>query len=732
MRMIFGGHVDKYDYHVVGLNEEFLSSLLLSAGFTNLRRVSEFGFFEDTSSMKFKGTFISLNVSADPRNRAVTLPNGNVVSIPIAMQAAVQLHRAGRLRKASIIYDLILQAEPNNSDALHLKGLVAHQSGKQETASILINRAIELSPNVAMYHNNLGATYLAMNMPHEAIVECEKALALQPDYPDTFYVMGKALLAEERPDEAVSLIERLLQHKPDFIDAYTTLAEILCRQGKADEALARCRKALSAYPDNPALLCNVGIALRALGRVDETIAHYERVVALKPEFAQAHNNLGNALATQGRTEEAITQYQRAVTLDPSYADSNSSLLMALNYIPRYDAATVYLEHLKFARRYEAPLTASIKPHGNDRSFDRRLRVGYVSSDFREHAVACFVEPVLRQHDRDRFQVFCYSNHHTEDEVTRRIQTNIEGWRSIIRLSDEQAAQQIRDDKIDILVDLNGHTGDNRLLIFARKPAPIQVTWVGYPNTTGLSTMDYRITDAYADPIGLTDDYYTEKIIRLPGSFSCFQPPQDCPEVADLPARHNGYVTFGSFNNLAKVTPEVIALWARVLKAIPRSRLVIKYMALNEQARQQAVRRAFFAHGILDEQLSLLGHSSSKRDHLAQYNSIDIGLDPFPYNGSTTTCDALWMGVPIVTLAGKTHVSRVGVSQLTNLGMTELICHAPEEYVATAVRLAADLDHLGALRKQLRARMTASPLVDAQRFTNNLEKAYLAMWKDLVS
>ncbi len=659
------------------------------------------------------------------------MPDGKIVSIPIAMQAAVQLHRAGRLRKASIIYDLILQADPKNSDALHLKGLVAHQSGKQETASILINRAIELNPNVAMYHNNLGATYLAMNMPREAIVECEKALALQPDYPDTFYVMGKALLTEEKLDEAASCIDRLLKHKPDFIDAYKTLTEILCRQGKADEALARSRQALSAYPDNPTLLCNVGFALRALGRVDETIAHYERAVALMPEFAQAHNNLANALATQGRTEEAIAHYQRAVSLNPSYADSNSSLLMALNYIPRYDAATVYSEHLKFARRYEAPLAASIKPHGNNRSFDRRLRVGYVSSDFREHAVAYFVEPVLRRHDRDRFQVFCYSNHHIDDEVTHRLQSyiDIEGWRSIIRLSDERAAQQIRDDKIDILVDLNGHTGDNRLLVFARKPAPIQVTWLGYPNTTGLSSMDYRITDEYADPIGMTDEYYTEKIIRLPGSFSCFQPPQDTPEVADLPARHNGFVTFGSFNNLAKVTPEVIALWAGILRAIPRSRLVIKYMSLNEQARQQAVRSAFFAHGILDEQLQLLGHSPSKWDHLAQYNSIDIGLDPFPYNGSTTTCDALWMGVPIITLAGKTHVSRVGVSQLTNLGMTELICHTPEEYVATAVRLAADLDHLGTLRKQLRVRMAASPLVDSQRFTNNLEKAYRAMWKE---
>lgn len=390
---------------------------------------------------------------------------------------------------------------------------------------------------------------------------------------------------------------------------------------------------------------------------------------------------------------------------------------------------VYAAHRDFARRWEAPLAKLIQPHSNDRSPDRRLRIGYVSSDFRQHSVGYFIEPVLAHHDHGRFEIFCYSDHFQEDEVTERLKSHADHWRRLVGLSDEQAANQIRADQIDILIDLVGHMGGNRLLVFARKPAPIQVTWLGYPNTTGLSAMDYRLTDGFADPPGTTEHLHSEKLIRLPECFSCYRPLSDAPEISELPAREKRYVTFGSFNNQAKITPEVIAVWARILQSILGSHLTLKNPALGDETTQQMVQNSFAELGITPERLELLGHDPSQRLHLERYRSIDIGLDPFPYNGATTTCEALWMGVPVVTLAGKTHAGRVGVSQLSNLGLTELIGHTPEEYVAVAMRLSADLERLSALRTELRSRMAGSPLMDGPRFTKNLEEACLTMWKE---
>jgi predicted O-linked N-acetylglucosamine transferase (SPINDLY family) len=344
-------------------------------------------------------------------------------------------------------------------------------------------------------------------------------------------------------------------------------------------------------------------------------------------------------------------------------------------------------------------------------------------------VGYFIEPVLAHHDHNRFEVFCYSNLQQEDNVSERLKSRANYWRRIIALSDEQATQKIRADQIDILIDLNGHTGSNRLLVFARKPAPVQVTWLGYPATTGLSTVDYRLTDGFADPVGMTEHLHSEKLIRLPECFSCYRPPADAPEVSGLPAREKGYVTFGSFNNQAKINREVMAVWAKILQAVPGARLTLKNAGLGSKIVQRKVRETFLGWGVEPDRIELLGHDPYESAHLERYRSIDIGLDPFPYNGATTTCEALWMGVPVVALAGQAHAGRVGVSQLSNLGLTELIGNTPEEYVAIATRWARDLERLSQLRAGLRARLAASPLTDAPRFTQNLEQAYRAMWQD---
>jgi predicted O-linked N-acetylglucosamine transferase (SPINDLY family) len=432
-----------------------------------------------------------------------------------------------------------------------------------------------------------------------------------------------------------------------------------------------------------------------------------------------------------------------------------------------------MAHIKFAEMFEAPLRPRVKMAGTNATTtnalknnslieqalqsdgvldklkisaisnsptsadapiakQRPLRIGYVSPDFKQHSVAHFIEPVLAAHDKSKFEVFCYSNNLMTDEVTQRIQSACAHWRVIADQSDEVVAKQIRDDGIDILVDLAGHTPQNRLLVFARKPAPVQATWIGYPNTTGLTTMDYRITDAFADPVGDSDRFHTEKLIRLPECFSCFEAPRESPQVCALPALATGHITFGSFNNPLKFTPAVIEQWLHILKRVPNSRLVLKYQGLDSAFMSALLRAQFGAHGIAPQRLDILGKDVSQFDHMNRYNQIDIGLDPFPYNGTTTTCDALWMGVPVITLAGRSHVGRVGVSQLTNIGLPELIGHNEDDYVDIAVALANDLPRLAALRSGLRERLKASPLMDAPRLTRNLEAVYREMWKNHIS
>jgi predicted O-linked N-acetylglucosamine transferase (SPINDLY family) len=315
----------------------------------------------------------------------------------------------------------------------------------------------------------------------------------------------------------------------------------------------------------------------------------------------------------------------------------------------------------------------------------------------------------------------------EDVTTKRIRAVVPHWRNIVGQSDAQIAAKVREDEIDIFVDLAGHAGLNRLQVFAHKPAPVQVTWLGYPNTTGLTGMDYRITDAFADPPGMTEAFHSETLVRMPECFSCFKAPLQSPDVAPLPALSSGHVTFGSFNMFSKMTADVLATWARILLRVPNSHLVIKYQGMDSAYMRELIQNIFVGHGVEKERVHTLGRDVSHGEHMARYHTIDIGLDPFPYNGTTTTCDALWMGVPVVVLAGNTHVSRVGVSQMSNLGLQELIAKNQDDYVNIAVELAGNIEKLSALRAGMRERMLASPLMNVERFTRNLEQGYEQMW-----
>jgi protein O-GlcNAc transferase len=551
---------------------------------------------------------------------------------------------------------------------------------------------VAIAPNLAGAYNNLGIVCRTLGRLDEAVASFQRACALQPDYAEALNNLGNALDEQGRSQEAVDCYRRALLLQPEYAEA----------------------------------LNNLGATLKGQGKLVEAVAAFQRALAIRPDYVSAHVNLGGAFNEMGRLDEASACFRRAMEIKPDHAAAHSSWLFLRNYVAGYDLAALYADHLEWARRHAEALTALAAPHDNDADPARRLRIGYVSGDLCSHSVANFIEPVLARHDRRRFEVTCYSNSPRVDEVTRRLQGYADHWRRIVGMSDAAAEAMIRADRIDILVDLSGHTADNRLPLFARKPAPLQTTWIGYPNTTGMSAMDYRISDANLDPPGMTERYHTEALVRLPAS-ACFQPAAESPEVNDVPALTAGHVTFACFNNFTKVTDEAIGCWAQVLEAVPGSRLMLLIGDAGNAAARERVEQTFARHGVKPERLQLIG-KRPLAEYLALHHGVDIALDPFPYNGGTTSVHSLWMGVPIITLAGQSPVSRVGVTILANVGLQELIAQSVAEYVAIARDLARDTERLCRIRAELRGRLQASPLIDAERLTRALEDAYRNMWQ----
>jgi predicted O-linked N-acetylglucosamine transferase (SPINDLY family) len=671
---------------------------------------------------------------------------------------ALQHHQAGNLRLAEQLYQQILGVAPDHADSHHLLGVLAYQTGRYDQAVALIRKALTLNPWAPVYHSNLGAAHEALGQMEDALACFQRLISLQPHAPEAHNAVGNALWKLGRPQEAVAHLNQALRARPDFPEAHNHLGNALLGMGQPDQALAHYRHAIRLKPDYADPWSNAGVVLLDLGQPAEAVTHLQQALRLKPDFAEAYNNLGNALKEQwqldeaeanyrealrlrpaypeahynlalalqqqGRVEEAVACHRQAIALWPDNARYHSGLLLPLTYLAELAPEALFREHLRWAERHAAPLTAAARPHTNNRAPDRLLRVGYVSPDLREHPVGFFLEPVLVHLDRSHFHVTCYAGVAHPDAVTLRLRGLADAWRHIAGLPDDAVAELIRADGIDILVDLAGHTAGRRLLVFARKPAPVQVAHFGYPNTTGLAAMDYRITDPYADPPGQTEAFHTEELVRLPQVAWCCQP-SAAPAVGPLPALATGYLTFGSLNNLAKVTPQVVALWSDLLRAVPHSRLLL----LTGAGRQpdQRLRDRFRQDGIDGDRLQLLGRLP-RDQYLELYQQIDLGLDPFPYNGGVTSCDALWMGVPVITLAGRGYVSRQGVSLLSNLDLRDWIAQTPEDYVALAAHRGKDLEDLQRLRSGLRERMRLSPLCDGARFTRQLEEAYRAMWR----
>ncbi len=643
-----------------------------------------------------------------------------------ALGGAFSHHRAGRFAEAERLYGDALAAAPDSVDALHLLGVTECQAGNPGRAVDLIGRAVALRPGFADAHSNLSVALKDLGRLDEAVASCHKALAINPDFAEAYSNLGRAFKELGRLDEAVAAQQQAIALQPVSAEVHNNLGVALYGLGRLAEAAA-FHGAVTREPTYGDAYYNLANALRARGRLDEAVAAYQGAVTVVPDHGDAHNTLGTVLQEQGQLGQAVAAFRQALAVQPDLAVAHSNLILAMNY----DSAVSQGNILAESRRWDdvhgfAPVTCDKRRDREGRlriGPEGRLRIGYVSPDFRRHSVGHFIGPIIAHHDRWSFEVYCYVEIASPDDHTAHFQGLANHWRSILGLSDSAVADQIREDRIDILVDFAGHTAGNRLGVFAQQPAPVQIDWIGYPNTTGIATMGYRFTDAVADPPGPADQDHTEALLRLDSGFLCFAPPVDAPDVAPLPSLANGHVTFGSFNHLPKVNPGVIEAWAAILKRVPGSRLVIKSRTLADPETRERYDDLFTAEGIEPGRVELVSWIPSTAGHLGAYGRVDIALDPFPYNGTTTTCEALWMGVPVVTLGGDHHAGRVGASLLTRVGLTELIAETSDAYVDTAVALAGATDRLASLRSGVRQRMADSTLCDPETITRDVEVAY---------
>lgn len=676
------------------------------------------------------------------------------------LQQAMALHQQGALAQAEAMYQALLGVRPQHVDALHLLGILHVQTGRIEAGIELIRKSISINGYQSAPHSNLGNALMALQHHEEAIQSYNKAIALKPDYAEAYNNRGNAFNALGRYREALASYDKALALRPDLAETHSNRGNALRGLQRHDEALASYDQALARSPGHAEAHMNKGTTLVDLYRHQEALACYDRALALNPSYAQACTHKGNVLRELGRLEEAAACHQRAIALAPGHDDAYGNLgvvqqelgqggqaiqtyrsALAINpgnlrihsnllFAMSSHLACSPQDYLTEARHFgelAASKAGAVNVQAAQGPADRPLRVGLVSGDLKNHPVGFFLEAILTQLDPSRIELVAYATHPREDDLTQRIKPLFAHWRMIAALDDRSAADLIAQDRVDILVDLAGHTAENRLPLFAWKPAPVQVSWLGYFASTGLASMDYLLADAVSVPPD-HESHFTETIWRLPETRLCLSPPAQ-PEqapVAPPPALEQGYVTFGCFQNMSKMNTPVLDSWARVMQALPEARLLIQNKQMDCAETRALLMSRLSAVGV-DPGRVMLRPPLARHGYLNAYAQVDILLDTFPYPGGTTTCEALWMGVPTVTLAGETLLSRQGASILTCAGLADWITEDVDGYVAAALRHAGDVAALAALRSQLRARVTNTALFDARRFASHWQDALQAMW-----
>ena len=669
--------------------------------------------------------------AAECSRRAVALQSDYLEAHMNLGNATLQL---GRFDEAAASYRLVVTRQPDFAVPWLLLGKIAMQSHDFENAKRSLQRAITLDPALVEAHVALGQLLKQQGDIDAAIVCFRQAIALKPDLADAHYEIGNLLADRGLASDAVIHYQRAIELAPAFIAAHSGLGGALQTLGIHTQAIESYRRALQLVPetDSAELHTNLSNSYKLLGRLDEAEACLREALRHNPTLAEAHNNLGSVLKAQGRMEEAIAALQRSLELKPDFMGAQSNYLLNLNYLPSSRPEALFRAHQAWGIRQEQAVTVPLS-YANVPDPERRLRIGYVSPDLRTHAVTRFIQSIIEHHNAAQFHITCYAEVFKPDEVTAHLRGLVHEWHSTCGLSDAQVVELIRRDGIDILVDLAGHTAHNRLVVFAAKPAPVQFSYLGYPNTTGLNRIDYRLTDLFADPPG-AQQYYTEQLLYLDGGFACFAPQQGVPDVSALPAHRSGYVTFGSVSNLCKVNDQVLDLWCSVLRAIPSARFLF-YRNLLKGSTRDRLQQAFEARGIVRERVSLLADIPPEyqalpfgKRYYGFFDRIDIVLDTLPWNGHTTTCETLWMGVPVVTLTGDHHAGRICASVLNTVGLSELIARDADEFVRIASALAHEPDQLGKMRSTLRERVQKSALCDGATFTCKLEFAYREAWQ----
>ncbi len=665
------------------------------------------------------------------------------------------LQALARWDEAASAYRRALRSDPQSADAEFALGMVLQRGGRLSQAAATYRRALALRPGDAAVLGNLGAALLelgdvdqavevlrtargiepltAAHAINLAIALCRRrefgaaepllreTLAREPNHPEAEFNLAIALRGLGRPQEAIPHYRNAVALRPDYADALNNLGSLHKELGDFSAAMADFEAALRVRPDYVIALNNAGCVLRTLGRIDAAEDMLRRGLVIAPRHAALHDNLGSVLKDAGELDEAIGCFRRALDIDPTNPATHSNLAYALSFFSP-EAQPILDECARWNARFAEPLRPRTTPRPQHASAHRRLKIGYVSPDFRDHCQSLFTLPLFAHHDRAAVEIFCYSSVERPDDYTRRIAGCTDVWRDARGLDDAALCEVIRKDGIDILVDLTMHMAGGRPLVFARKPAPVQIAWLAYPGTTGMSAMDHRLSDPRLDPPGF-DHHYSERTLRLPDSFWCYDPLTDRPGVNPLPALERGYLTLGCLNNPCKLTDDTLQLWGGVMRALPDARLLL--MAPAGRHRRRLLQR-LEAQQIAGQRVGFV-EFRPRAQYLHTYHDIDFGLDTVPYNGHTTSLDSMWMGVPVLTRVGRTCVGRGGLSQLYQLNLLELAAESDAAFIGSAVELAGDVPRLAALRSQLRWRLERSALMDAARFAANIEDAYRRAW-----
>ncbi|WP_136807856.1 tetratricopeptide repeat protein [Desulfosediminicola flagellatus] len=642
------------------------------------------------------------------------------------LQTATNLFNKGKYDQSIALCNKLIKKHPRPIYAIFLLGQSYAAKGNYNKAIHHFDTLIGQDTNNPEYLFQRGKCYYILKNFTKAIEDFTKALVSTPDSFPLRLITGKAFFYSADYAHAKTMFLEAIRINPDNITAYESLARTSEYLNEVQDVLKYYQKAIELDKDNIALLNNFGTFLSQHNNSGIAVNYFKRILEISPGNAFALNNLGQALCNLREIRASCKCFMDALKSDNNFSDAHSNLLLTLHYDTIFTAEDILSKHLQWEKLHTQSINLFQHPKPSD--FTKKLRIGYVSSDFFSHSVAYFITPIIQAHDKDNYEIYCFSNVSKQDDFTKKIRSIPQiHWRDIQNLNDFDTADLIYKEQIDILVDLSGHTVPNKLKVFAHKPAPIQISYLGYPDTTGLSTMDYRLTDTWADPIETSDLLYSEKLYRLSKGFLCYQPPDNSSLPSKSPALSNGYITFGSFNNFTKISDGVISIWSNILQQTPNSKLLLKSKDLTGLAEERLL-NDFEKYGIQQERIIRKSFVPSMLEHLEIYNQIDIALDTFPYNGTTTTLEALWMGKPVITLTGNTHVTRVGCSILQSLGLPELITYSPEEYVEKCTVLAASPEKIDELTRTLRELMMSSNVLNPAMFTTELETVYRKMWE----